>query len=50
MEKSDPLKRDISLMTLVIDTMEDSWVPLTAEERLERFCYIGMTGTSEQDL
>ena len=26
---------------LVIDTMEDSWVPLTAEERLERFCYIG---------
>jgi len=21
--------------------MEDSWVPLTAEERLERFCYIG---------
>ena len=26
---------------LVIDTMEDPWVPLTAEERLERFCYIG---------
>ena len=26
---------------LVIDTMEDSWVPLTPEERLERFCYIG---------
>ena len=23
------------------DTMEDSWVPLAAEERLERFCYIG---------
>lgn len=26
---------------LVIDTMEDPWVSLTAEERLERFCYIG---------
>lgn len=26
---------------LVIDTMEDPWVSLSAEERLERFCYIG---------
>lgn len=26
---------------LVIDTMEDAWLPLCAEERLERFCYIG---------
>lgn len=26
---------------LVIDTMEDPWMTMTAEERLERFCYIG---------
>ena len=26
---------------LVIDSMEDSWMELSAEERLERFCYIG---------
>ena len=26
---------------LVIDGMEDSWLPLSAAERLERFCYTG---------
>lgn len=26
---------------LVIDSMEDSWVELSVEERLERFCYTG---------
>lgn len=26
---------------LVIDSMEDPWMTLTAEERLERFCYTG---------
>lgn len=26
---------------LVIDSMEDPWMKLSAEERLERFCYIG---------
>lgn len=26
---------------LVIDNMEDPWVKMTAEEKLERFCYIG---------
>ena len=26
---------------LVIDNMEDPWTKMTAEEKLERFCYIG---------
>ena len=40
LEEVGSFEKGYQFNALVIDTMEDSWVPLTAEERLERFCYI----------
>lgn len=40
MERLDLLK-GICILRLCIDNMEDSWSKMTAQEKLERFCYIG---------
>lgn len=39
--KTGSFEKGYLFNALVIDSMEDSWMELSAEERLERFCYIG---------
>lgn len=39
--KTGSFEKGYLFNALVIDSMEDPWMELPAEERLERFCYIG---------
>ena len=39
--KVGSFEKGYAFNALVIESMEDPWVELTAEERLERFCYTG---------
>jgi guanine deaminase len=39
--KVGSFEKGYAFNALVIDNMEDPWTKMTAEEKLERFCYIG---------
>ena len=39
--KVGSFEKGYTFNALVIENMEDSWTPMTVEERLERFCYTG---------
>ena len=39
--KVGSFEKGYAFNALVIDNMEDSWSKMTAQEKLERFCYIG---------